>query len=98
MDKRDDGGQAFPQDINMFFSDGEPVNCPEMEGHEGMSLRDYFAGQALANPFIVRNLSMNSDGVVEQHGPEVDPDTVATCIYEYADAMLKARGEDVSGD
>ena len=44
----------------------------------GMTLRDYFAGQALAN------LAMRAG-----HGP-----SIADVCYQYADAMLAARTGD----
>ena len=49
MDKRDDGGPAFP---------GERVDMRFMDRAPGMSLRDYFAAQALAmfNPGIPRKI------------------------------------------
>lgn len=48
-------------------------------GHPGMTLRDYFAGQALA----------------ELGHPDYDPKPEAAAVraYEIADAMLKARQE-----
>lgn len=48
------------------------------DGHNGMNLRDWFAGQALAGM-----------GAVE----EIPADTCAEMAYNTADAMLKARGE-----
>lgn len=59
-----DGGQAFPK------------------GHshaEGMTLRDYFAGQALAN----LNLQAHVAKPAAEH--------LARSAYEIADAMLKER-------
>lgn len=50
-------------------------------GKEGMSLRDYFAGQALI-------------GFVSKAYPHVDNikrETIAKYSYEQADAMLKVR-------
>lgn len=61
-----DGGPAFPRED--YQTDNAPGQC-------GMSLRDYFAGQALIN------LSDNGH----------TPDRSAQRAYEYADAMLKAR-------
>ena len=54
--------------------------CPalHLDGHRGMSLRDYFAAKAmeghLSNPYTYN-----------------DPDIVAKSAYEVADAMLKQR-------
>jgi|GWRWMinimDraft_5_1066013.scaffolds.fasta_scaffold45217_2 hypothetical protein len=49
-----------------------------LDGHRGMSLRDYFAAKAmeghLSNPYTYN-----------------DPDIVAESAYEVADAMLKRR-------
>ena len=58
-----DGGPAFP---------GTAVRIPPIVG---MSLRDWFAGQALS-------------GLVAL---QAGADLTAGAAYEYADAMLKAR-------
>ena len=63
MDKLNDSGPAFP--------------CPEY-GDTGMSLRDYFAGQAMAGQLA------DPDG-------EIDPKLIARWSYAYADAMLAER-------
>ena len=47
----------------------------------GMTLRDYFAGQALAG--------ITGDPSVE----DMDQNEIARAAYLYADAMLEARGE-----
>jgi hypothetical protein len=62
MSKINDGGPAFP--------------IPD-EGWPGMTLRDWFAGQALA-------------GISAQYGTG-DAAMIAVECYEHADAMLKAR-------
>ena len=67
MSTINDGGQAFPA--------GNPTHG----GHEGMTLRDWFAGQALAG----MGVECTSD--------EFCHSSVAECAYAYADAMLKAR-------
>lgn len=57
-------------------------NEANVNGTMGMTLRDYFAGQALA-------------GIISAHASADDdlPDDeeAATWSYEYADAMLTAR-------
>jgi len=63
------GGPAFPQ------TQGENNDWPGHYGLGGMTLRDWFAGQALA-------------GVCA--GPEFNGDIAALC-YEMADAMLTER-------
>lgn len=62
-----DGGPAFP---NLGYNADKNYN--------GMSLRDWFAGQALANRY-----TYDIDG---------RPDNVAAFAYQVADAMLAARG------
>ena len=67
---KDDGGPAFP------------VTVPDKYGRapSGMTLRDWFAGQALP--------------VVHHHGGRYGPQglkQVAEQAYEVADAMLAAR-------
>ena len=62
-----DGGPAFP---------GTAVRIPPIVG---MSLRDWFAGQALSG--LVVTADETSAGA----------DLTTGAAYEYADAMLKAR-------
>lgn len=72
----DDGGPAFPESNSMGVM------------QHGMSLRDWFAGQALAG------LMANSDC---DHGAIRDSDesrkTLAETMFALADAMLRARKE-----
>lgn len=80
-----DGGNAFPA----FAEDRVYVNDADRAGHlayvpvGGMSLRDYFAGQALAGMLAkaTEGTFSNAKGVA----------LAAAYAYEYADAMLKAR-------
>ena len=69
MSAQDNGGPAFPRD------GGESV------GNEGMTLRDWFAGQFMEQASA---LASGKDG-------EFDPVAASHACYEYADAMLKAR-------
>lgn len=76
----DDGGTAFPA------QDWQAKD----NHHPGMTLRDWFAGQALsgwcaASPFV-RKEPLN---MTEAHA-----ESIATGCYRYADAMLKARKGD----
>ena len=65
---------------------GETVFVP----HGGMTLRDYFAGQALTAVALAdlgsRLASGSEDGGLSAR-------QIAECAYIQADAMLKARGE-----
>ena len=75
MCDKDDGEPAFPFSSN---------NSPDYfnQALHGMTLRDYFAAQALAG-----NLSCpESSGTFEQ---------IVKKAYEYADAMIAARKEDL---
>ena len=76
-----DGGFAFPraQGDSEFESD-RPVQ-------EGMSLRDWFAGQALGHlsPFLLKAMA---DTKQVPHKVEL-----ASLAYEIADAMIAARKE-----
>lgn len=74
-DKPNNGGPAFPVP-EVRDAEGNGIT----EGHPGMSLRDWFAGQALAGYLV---------------DPNVGGDTVTTAnrCYVFADAMLKARGD-----
>lgn len=72
---KNDGGPAFP--------------TPEPESDyplPGMSLRDWFAGQAL--PAI---MAMAAE--MAKNGKPLPLTYIADQAFEHADAMLKARGE-----
>jgi hypothetical protein len=72
MSKINDGGPAFPSTIQ-YFPDDKNAN-----EEQGMTLRDWFAGQALAG--LLR------DGI-DIYGI----DATANDAYKMADAMLRAR-------
>ncbi len=71
MSTINDGGQAFPR--SAAFSNAERTACTEQDG---MTLRDWFAGQALAG------MLANPDSWTGDRG---------VMAYRYADAMLRAR-------
>jgi hypothetical protein len=75
----DDGGYAFPRMKEEFFS------------HRlgGMSLRDYFAGQAIAS-IPLRSWDHVGGDDLERI------DAWAKCAYLVADAMLLARQSDTT--
>ena len=68
-----DGGQAFPRPVSFSEEGGTHRGCL------GMTLRDYFAGQALAG-FIAAST-----------GRDVHGQPAARMCYQMADAMLAAR-------
>ncbi len=73
-----DGGPAFPVPMFTREADGQPMSATEY-GLGGMSLRDWFAGQALA-------------GLLASPETNMPFDVAAPLAYRHADAMLKARG------
>jgi len=78
-----DGGPAFP--IPMAFNaSSQPVTAgmyfPDVNG---MSLRDWFAGQVLC-----ALVSRNNDDCFSGKGIQLSRAEIA---FDYADAMLKAR-------
>jgi len=76
---RNDGGPAYP--TQTFEYDGRD-NVLQYQD-DGMTLRDYFAGQALA--------SYSEGNCVECSEPECqDYDQIAKHCYAIADAMLEA--------
>ncbi|OZI39007.1 hypothetical protein CEG14_05580 [Bordetella genomosp. 1] len=76
MDTINDGGPAFPHTRVHFDTSGTRK--------DGMTLRDYFAAQALAG-LAGRKFHAGDagDGYAEW---------AASMAYEFADAMLAARG------
>ena len=75
-EKINDGGPAFP--ASYYTDDGEWAK------RDGMTLRDYFAGQAVSQ--IIATCANDTT-----HGMS-KADYFAGRAYEIADAMLKARG------
>lgn len=71
-----DGGPAFP-------SEERDANG-QFRQHFGMTLRDYFAGQALNGMLGSRN----GGSFISPTDQKIQADMA----YGYADAMLKARG------
>lgn len=68
-----DGGPAFP------------IKSEKPEW-EGMTLRDWFAGQALAGLLV---MGPNDEHFLHGAGPK----SAAGWAYSFADAMLEARGK-----
>ena len=75
MSYKDTGGYAFPMHMN--------INADDQAFTYGMTLRDYFAGQALAgllaSPNLDKSLPLN---------------ITIECSYKVADAMIAERNND----
>jgi hypothetical protein len=76
-DKVDDGGAAFPTDASI--SRGP---------NDGMSLRDWLAGQALAGLYASRDLQL---AVLHDSRADEFEIVMARQAYAQADAMLRVR-------
>lgn len=77
----DDGGPAFPQDSTVqvvYGPNGDAAGHRVVDAKPGMSLRDWFAGQALT-------------GMLADPYSGGDEHTIARGAYMQADAMLAAR-------
>jgi hypothetical protein len=77
MSKINDGGPAFPSTIQ-YFPDDKNAN-----EEQGMTLRDWFAGQALAG--------LVCDGITVTEENVYGIEDTASLAYACADAMLRAR-------
>jgi hypothetical protein len=73
----DDGGPAFPV-----------AESDKLYGSYGMTLRDWFAGQALAG-----DISADDVGTVTGLRSKEYAAMIAARAYQMADAMLEARKE-----
>lgn len=87
MPKHNDGGRAFPGGLatTVLLDEGEQVG--------GMSLLDYFAGQALIGLVVIHGISefapvVNVDSYAHS---DFNANFIATQAYVVANAMLKAR-------
>ena len=78
MTDHDDGGPAFPCDL--LFPD-------EVVQHQGLSIRDHFAGCALAG-----GLEQGARDSMDVHWWH-QPSLVAERAYAIADAMLRERAK-----
>lgn len=84
------GGPAFPGQMRTGF---DPRSG---EFNEGMTLRDYFAGQALVS--LSRHIlydqtvedTLKADGLP----PECLPDFLGAIAYQVADAAIRARDKE----
>lgn len=80
-DPAKDGGCAFPSPI--VCDNASNVRNAVNHGYAGMTLRDYFAAKAmqgqLANATILDRFGLTEDAV-------------AKSSYQFADALLAARG------
>ena len=91
MSKEQDGGSAFPTDFH-------PSNDPEGL-FRGMSLRDWFAGQALAplmtnaNAVFVAAAKSDSPEALRLAKMAYSESAIAAGAYALADAMLEARNK-----
>lgn len=83
--KINDGGPITPTVAHSVFSQDESGRgLPTFHYTPGMSLRDYFAGQALVG--LMSDPGLRPDKMAEfQH--------MAVRLYQVADAMLRERGK-----
>lgn len=83
----EDGGPAFPKS-GQSSDDGREI----FDGsNEGMSLRDYFAGQALAG-MLAGFTKLSDDPMLAEQGIiRNQPNDMSELAYLHADAMLAAR-------
>lgn len=78
-EQKQDGGPAFPGAWHPEMG-WSPTQIPS-----GMSLRDWFAGQALAG------IAANPEGITVDGETKRDPSAYALVAYLLADAMLAER-------
>ncbi len=83
MSAPNDGGPAFPHPEFSRINDQQRIEI--LLQSRGMSLRDYFAGQAMA-AMISGTSGIKLDGreITNEHG-------YAAAAYHYAEAMIAAR-------
>lgn len=82
-----DGGSAFPTQLQ---SDRSQVLC---DAGPGMSLRDWFAGQALTGN-LARDVSVRGE---TWQWNKLNPEELAVWSYAVADAMIEAREAPTGG-
>lgn len=87
----DDGGAAFAHAIATVDGNGNPLSLGDVERNPiGMSLRDYFAGQAI-NGICAGLCADTSNGYAPSAFSRVGITDAAKDAYIIADAMIAAR-------
>jgi hypothetical protein len=94
------GGSAFPRgELHDEYPRPGAVECRHLHAEEGMTLRDYFAIRA-PEPSkdrieMLMQFDRNRNPHNDSHKPRLRSEVEIRCdlAYEYADAMLRARGE-----
>jgi len=76
MSERKDGGAAFPYSYSLSSHDGQVT----VYHGNGMSLRDWFAGQTM--------MAIAGSRV---DWTDISPQMAAKTAYEFADALIKER-------
>lgn len=106
MSASNDGGPAFPTQAQRYPDGGYLLypNGDDVVARPGLSLRDYFAGQALVG--LSREGLMNTRTVTHGVGTTTEtqehehtaadggPAFLSRIAYRVADAMLKERDRD----
>ena len=85
MDKVNDGGPAFP----IPLAPGELYT--ETGSGCGMTLRDWFAGQALPRVIEQHTLARRTRGVLPDYNDGAHRAAVADIAYRISDAMIAER-------
>ena len=89
MSELNDGGPAFPIPP---VGTGDPRDGMS-QGSFGMTLRDWFAGQALAGLLANPTVREWEAAASEQGDPDALVQVCALMAYKQADAMLAERGK-----
>ena len=93
---KDDGGAAFPSggtelDHVEVNPDGSPR--PIFKAIPGMSLRDYFAGQALMGILSNSEFEKDRKRMDKKFDDDKQTKAVMSVVYAFADAMLAERAK-----
>jgi hypothetical protein len=89
MSEIDDGGAAFPVPENTQAPEHSAYG---QAGHPGMTLRDWFAGQAMA-AIVSRIIPEHRDGATSATVPQAALDAAAHTAFGFADAMIAQRSK-----
>ena len=92
---KNDGGPAFPAAAKVASIAGDYVSV-ERYTEGGMSLRDWFAGQALAGMCVglVGELRENGTSTISAYAHGPCNKVLAERAYAIADSMLKERSRE----
>ena len=80
---------AFPRPVSSASNSNLPEDCVEFEyGQDGMSLLEYYAGQAMSG-FLANCDLLHANNAIAKDCGMKPTKSMTTACFDYAEAMIK---------